>query len=335
MPSSYSPNLGIELPATGEKAGTWGTTLNTNMGTLIEQAISGYASQVITDGADTVITIPNGATGVARNMYLELTGALTTDRSLIVPLNKKIYFIFNNTIGGYSVTVKVSGGVGVAVPNGGKYILVCNGTDVVQVISKNFITQLGIASNGANNDITSLSGLTTPLSIGQGGTGSTSGVVTLPSGTVMLFQQTNAPTGWTKLVTQNDAALRVVSGTVGSGGTYAFSGVFGGSTVTDGHAITLGEIPAHTHAFNGTTGNDSPDHTHTFPMSGGDNGGGTAPRNGDNTGGGSRATGGASSRHQHSFSGTTTDGGFVGGAHTHTLSGLAIKYVDLILASKN
>ena len=74
MASTYSTNLALELIGTGDQSGTWGTTTNTNLGTLIEQAISGYVTQAITDGADTTITIPNGATGVARNMYLELGG---------------------------------------------------------------------------------------------------------------------------------------------------------------------------------------------------------------------------------------------------------------------
>ena len=98
---------------------------------MLEQAISGYATQAITDGADTTITIPNGASGVARNMSLELTGALTAARNLIVPANKKLYFVYNNTTGGFSVTVKVSGQTGVAVTYGKKVILVSNGTDVV------------------------------------------------------------------------------------------------------------------------------------------------------------------------------------------------------------
>lgn len=131
MSSTYSTNLAIELIGAGEQAGTWGTTTNTNLGTLVEQAISGYQTQAITDGADTVITIPNGATGVARNMILELTGALTGARNLIVPANKKLYFIYNNTTGGQAVTVKVSGQTGVSVPNGSKVTLMSNGTDIV------------------------------------------------------------------------------------------------------------------------------------------------------------------------------------------------------------
>jgi hypothetical protein len=156
MSSTYSTNLAIELIGAGEQAGTWSTTTNTNLGTLIEQAISGYQTQAITDGADTVITIPNGATGVARNMVLELTGALTGARNLIVPANKKLYFIFNNTTGGQAVTVKVSGQTGVSVPNGAKVILMSNGTDIVT----------------ATNYQASLS-LGAPLPVTSGGTGVT------------------------------------------------------------------------------------------------------------------------------------------------------------------
>ena len=135
MASTYSSNLAFELIGTGDQAGTWGATTNTNIGTLIEQSISGYVTQAITDGADTVITIPNGASGVARNMTIECTGSLSAARNLIVPANKKLYFIYNNTTGGRAVTVKVSGQTGVSVPNGAKMVLASNGTDVVQAVS--------------------------------------------------------------------------------------------------------------------------------------------------------------------------------------------------------
>lgn len=134
MPSSYSPNLKLELIADGEKRGLWGTVTDTNIGTLIEQAISGYVEVPITDGADTEITIPDGADGVARNMFLELTGAITGDRNLVVPSNKKLYFIFNNTTGGYSVTVKVSGQTGVTVLYGQKRLVVSNGMDIIDTL---------------------------------------------------------------------------------------------------------------------------------------------------------------------------------------------------------
>jgi len=129
MSSTYSTNLAIELMGAGEQAGNWGSTTNTNLGTLIEQAISGYTTQAVVTGTDTTITIPNGATGVARNMFIELTGTGGTSTNLIVPANKKLYFIYNNSTG--AVTVKVSGQTGVSVPAAAKISLVCNGTDIV------------------------------------------------------------------------------------------------------------------------------------------------------------------------------------------------------------
>jgi hypothetical protein len=129
MSSTYSTNLAIELMGAGEQAGNWGSTTNTNLGTLIEQAISGYTTQGVVTGTDTTITIPNGATGVARNMFIELTGTGGASTNLIVPANKKLYFIYNNSTG--AVTVKVSGQTGISVPAAAKISLVCNGTDIV------------------------------------------------------------------------------------------------------------------------------------------------------------------------------------------------------------
>jgi len=162
--ATYSTNLALTLMATGEQSNTWGDTTNTNLGTLLEQAISGYVTQAITDGssANTTITIPNGATGVARNMFIEMTGALSfSTTSLIVPANKKMYFVFNNTSGGFAVTVKVSGQTGILVPNGKKVILTCNGTDIVEA-------HTAIVGNAT---IGGTLGVTGTLSGGTSGTG--------------------------------------------------------------------------------------------------------------------------------------------------------------------
>ena len=161
MSSTFSTNLAIELIGTGDQAGTWGNTTNTNLGTLIEQAISGYVTQSVSTGATTTITIPNGATGVARNMFIELTGTGGASTVLEVPANKKLYFIYNNASG--AVTVKVTGQTGVSVAAGQKVILVSNGTDVVEattyltaVPSSLTVTTL----NATSASITTLSGTT-------------------------------------------------------------------------------------------------------------------------------------------------------------------------------
>jgi hypothetical protein len=150
--ATYSTNLALTLLATGEGAGTWGNTTNTNLGTLLEQAISGYATESLTAGTTLTLTIPNGATGVARNMYLEFTGNGST---VIVPSNKKLYFVYNNCSSG-TITMKVAGQTGVTVAKGAKQILVSNGTDVQEAITPGVdgettasITALGVNAGTA------------------------------------------------------------------------------------------------------------------------------------------------------------------------------------------
>ena len=198
MASTYSTNLALELMATGDQSGTWGTTTNTNLGTLLEQSISGYVTQAITDGsgANTTITIPNGTTGVARNMFIEMTGALTfSTTNLIVPANKKLYFIYNNTTGGFAVTVKVTGLTGVSVPNGRKVILVSNGTDIVE--AHNAVS--GNATVGGTLGVTGVTTLTGAATVGGtlGVTGATTLSAALTYGGVTL---TNNVTGTGKMV---------------------------------------------------------------------------------------------------------------------------------------
>ena len=149
--STYSTNLALELIATGDQSGTWGNTTNTNLGTLIEQAISGYVTYSCSGGTDT-ITIPNGASGTARNMYIELTG--TGGGTVLVPTNKKLYFFYNNTSS--AITVKVSGQTGVSIPAGIKTVVVSNGTDIVAALNS-FGSTLTVPYGGTG--VTTLTGL--------------------------------------------------------------------------------------------------------------------------------------------------------------------------------
>jgi hypothetical protein len=219
MASTYSTNLALELIGTGDQAGSWGNTTNTNLGTLLEQAISGYVTQAITDGADTVITIPNGATGVARNMYIEMTGALTAARNLIVPANKKLYFIYNNTTGGYAVTVKVSGQTGVSFANGSNVILVSNGTDIVQAVTAG-VTGFTTTSNTA---------------LGSSALGSlTSGLYNVAIGQYASQNQTTA--NWNTTV-GHQAGKSIIGG-----GANTFIGYISGFSVTSAAAsVALGD----------------------------------------------------------------------------------------------
>jgi hypothetical protein len=144
MSSTYSTNLAIELIGAGDQAGNWGSTTNTNLGTLLEQAISGYVTQAVSTGTDTTLAMTNGASATARNMFIELTGTGGASTNLIVPANKKLYFIYNNSTG--AVTVKVSGQTGVSVPATAKILLVSNGTDIVNATNYMATLTAGSAS---------------------------------------------------------------------------------------------------------------------------------------------------------------------------------------------
>ena len=230
MASTYSTNLALELIGNNDQAGTWGATTNTNLGTLIEQAISGYVTQGVSDNpaSPTTLTIPNGATGVARNMFLELTGTLTANRDVIVPANKKLYFIYNNTSGGYSVTVKVSGQTGVAVPSGQKQILVSNGTDIVE--ATNFIS-----TTGGNLTITgtlTLSSLTASTALALNGSKEAVSVTNTGTGNNVLATSpalTTPNLGTPSAATLTNATgLPIVGGTTGT-----LSVARGGTGATD------------------------------------------------------------------------------------------------------
>lgn len=133
MASTYSPNLRLELIGTGDQQGTWGATTNTNLGTLLEEAIGGYTSVTVSDVADTTLTTNNGSADQSRNAVINLTGTISAARNVICPAIEKVYIVRNATTGGYAVTFKVSGQTGVSIPNGSTYLLYVNGTDAVAV----------------------------------------------------------------------------------------------------------------------------------------------------------------------------------------------------------
>ena len=88
MPSTYSPSLKIELIGAGEQSGTWDQTTNTNLGTLLEQAIAGVISVALPDADYTLISL-NGASDEARNAVLKFTGALSATRNVMFQRKRK------------------------------------------------------------------------------------------------------------------------------------------------------------------------------------------------------------------------------------------------------
>jgi hypothetical protein len=116
MASTYT-DLGLELMATGENAGQWGTKTNANL-SLIEQLTGGYNSQAVTDsGTPTALTIADGAlTGTAQQRVIELTGSISGARVVTFPLlTENFYIIKNTTSGAYTVQLKAVSGSGATV----------------------------------------------------------------------------------------------------------------------------------------------------------------------------------------------------------------------------
>jgi len=113
MASSYTP-LGVELMVTGENAGTWGTKTNNNL-SLFEQLTGGFKSLSIAGGAQTTaLTIADGAlTGTAQFRMIELTGSISGNQIVTIPLDiENFYILKNSTSGAYTVQFKYVSGSG-------------------------------------------------------------------------------------------------------------------------------------------------------------------------------------------------------------------------------
>lgn len=161
MASTFS-DLKFELIGSGEQSNTWGNTTNINIGTAIEQAITGLSNPVFASDANLTISLTDllgPALQVPRALVLDVTSdvPLTATREMVVPTIEKQYLVQNNTSGGQSITVKTAAGTGVTVPNGTKMHLYVNGVNVIDAVTHFSALTLGAA-----------------LPVASGGTGVTS-----------------------------------------------------------------------------------------------------------------------------------------------------------------
>ena len=126
MASTFS-DLGLELMATGENAGTWGTKTNTNL-QIVEQISGGYTAVNFGSDADVALSVSDGSTGAAlAHRVLEFTssGSLTATRNCTIPLDvQQFYVLKNSTTGGQSITFKYVSG-------SGNSVTITNGSSVV------------------------------------------------------------------------------------------------------------------------------------------------------------------------------------------------------------
>ena len=139
MASTFSTDLALELVATGEKAGLWGTITNTNL-QVLQQSTSGVIDVAMTSGSDVTLALSDGATSNGKNIYLKLTGTMTANISLIIPASTtggtatRLYVIQDatdrTTANKYTLNIKTAGSSNpIAMPVGATMLIHSNGTD--------------------------------------------------------------------------------------------------------------------------------------------------------------------------------------------------------------
>ena len=138
MPSTFSTDLKLELMATGENAGTWGTKTNTNLN-LVQQSIAGF-QEIDVASSDVTLAMTNGSISNARNMILKFTGTLAANRTVNFPASIEKYFsvIDGTDHAGNSLTFKVTSQTGFKLCEGHSYICHSNGTDIIKNMKKKF-----------------------------------------------------------------------------------------------------------------------------------------------------------------------------------------------------
>jgi hypothetical protein len=212
MPSSYSPNLRIELIAPGEQAGTWGTTTNTNLGTLVEDAISGLAT-VSVISANQALTALNGAADQSRNAILELTTSTGANFAVYAPPESKQYTIFNNS--SYVATIynssvmgnTTAAGAGVAIPAGKTMTVWSDGVDFAFQNTHIIGTLVGNVTGNLTGNVTgNLTGNVTGNTSGASGSVATTNWTIAQSGTSLVFSYN----GTAKLVLTSAGAITAV-----------------------------------------------------------------------------------------------------------------------------
>ena len=318
MASSFSDRLKLELQASGENVGTWGDKTNNNL-EVIDAFVNGYLSKSVAGSSDVTLTTADAsATAESSNKVIELTGTLTGNINVFLPAKESNYVIFNNTSGSHTLSVAPTGHTanGVAITQGSHTMIYNKSDRCVDVLGAKV-------------------GTTATTYIGSGA--ELTGIDIIPAGSLMLFQQSSAPTGWTKATAHDNKALRVVTGSASSGGSNTFAAAFNNNQTVSGTTSSTSVTITGSTAGHVLTQAQLPDVTLTTSQKCKTEDIGPLNRGSSSGGGAGYETisvplGGSDQAHSHGV------GTLAGGAHTHTFSdtfNLDVQYVDVIICSKD
>ena len=247
MASTYTANSGIEKPGSGEQSGTWGTTTNTNFD-IIDRVLSGVGA-ITLSGTTHTLSSSDGALADGHYKVLVLGGSPSGTNTITISPNDqdKVYLVHNNT--SQSAIFTQGSGSNATIVAGAFAWIFADGAGSGAAVTKMTVDTASIEDSAittakiADNAVTAAKLASTAV---------------FASGTRMIFHQTAAPTGWTKDTSHNDKALRITSGTVGTGGSVAFETAFASQTPSGSVStsvsgtvanttLSISQIPSHQH----------------------------------------------------------------------------------------
>ena len=246
MASTYTANSGIEKPGSGEQSGTWGATTNTNFD-IIDRVLSGVGA-ITLSGTTHTLTSSDGAMADGHYKVLVLGGSPSGTNTITISPNDqdKVYLVYNNT--NQTVVFSQGSGSNATILAGRFAWIYADGAGSGAAVTRaDFVpANLSVNTDQIADDAVTAAKI--------------ADAERFASGTSMVFHQSAAPTGWTKNTGHNDKALRVTSGTVGTGGTVAFETAFASQTPSGSvstsvsgtvanHTLTISQIPSHTHTY--------------------------------------------------------------------------------------
>jgi hypothetical protein len=160
--TNFSPLLGLALPTTGDLSGTWGTTVNDSITSLIDSAVAGTTT--LSADTDVTLSTTNGVANQARNAIILWTASGSVTRNITAPAQSKAYLIINATGGSQSIVIRGSGPTtGVTIPAATRALVAWNGSDFVTIVS---------------NPISLTTGVSGVLPIANGGIATSTGALT-------------------------------------------------------------------------------------------------------------------------------------------------------------